>query len=78
MMLGATGFGGAVCNSSADICASDDFERIGVTPAPSISRLKSRRFIIVPFDSIWRSTCDGATQVGPVREYGIEHSLREP
>jgi hypothetical protein len=48
MILGATAFEGVVCNSSADICASDDFAKMGLTPAPSTSRLKSRRFIEFP------------------------------
>ncbi len=48
MMLGATAFEGVVCNSSADICASDDFAKMGLTPAPSTSRLKSRRFMMLP------------------------------
>jgi hypothetical protein len=47
MILGATAFEGVVCNSSADICASDDFAaKIGLTLAPSTSRLKSRRFTL--------------------------------
>jgi hypothetical protein len=37
--------GGVLCNSSADICANDGFPEMGLTPAPSTIRLKTRRFI---------------------------------
>ena len=37
-------FEGVVCNSLADICASNYFARRGLPPAPNTSRLKSRRF----------------------------------
>ena len=47
-MLGALGFDGLVCNSSADICANDDFAKMGIDPAPSTNRPKSRRFIALP------------------------------
>src|SRR5262245_19602561 len=45
MMLGVAAFGVLACTSSVDICASDDLAKRGPTPAPSASRLKSRRFI---------------------------------
>ena len=59
MMLGATAFEGVVCNSSPDICASDDFARMGLTPAPSTSRLKSRRFMTLPHSCAYLLTADG-------------------
>src|SRR4029077_3523507 len=63
MMLGATAFEGVVCSSSPDICASDDFARTGLTPAPSTSRLKSRRFIALPLDCPIRVCADGQVHV---------------
>ena len=53
MTLGAIDFEGGVCNSSLDICASNGVARMGLTPAPSASRLKSRRFMTLPHSNAY-------------------------
>ena len=65
-MLGATAFEGVACNSSPDICASDDFARMGLTPAPSTSRLKSRRFMTLPHSCAYLLMADSRQPTRPV------------
>ena len=65
-MLGATAFEGVACNSSPDICASDDFARMGLTPAPSRSRLKSRRFMTLPHSCAYLLMADSRQPTRPV------------
>ena len=69
MMLGAAGFEGVLCNSSADICANDDFAKMGSSPSAEYKPAEIPTFHCTP---LWFRFQRSARQ-RRARQYGTAH-----